>query len=265
MAIPPGPLSPAPPVHTASAWPALPPPVDVPLVMLGEHPCPYLPDRVSQSRALWAEQVPPGVYHRFMDAGFRRSGRLVYQPVCGGCRACVPIRVLVDSFRPTKSQRRCRRRNDDLVVTIAEPAPTDEKYELYRRYVVDRHHRPADEESRESFERFLYDSPVDTLEFEYRDRDQRLVAVGICDVCRESLSSVYYYFDPAEGRRGLGTYGALYEIETASRLGVPYYYLGYWVDGCGAMQYKADFDPAEVLGPDGVWRPMARPVTRPVT
>jgi arginine-tRNA-protein transferase len=230
--------------------------VKVSLVTLGEHPCAYLPGRVSESRALWAERMAPAVYHKFMDAGFRRSGKLLYQPVCRGCRACVSIRVPVDQFRPSKSQRRCRRRNEDLAVTVGEPVATDEKYDLYRRYVVDRHHRPAEEEDRGTFERFLYDSPVDTLEFGYRDTSGRLLAVGLCDVSPRSLSSVYFYFDPDESRRGVGTFGALYEIETAARLGVPHYYLGYWVDGCAAMEYKADFRPAEVLHPDGVWRRM---------
>lgn len=239
-----------------SHFPSPPPPVNVRLVTLGEHPCPYLPDRVSRTRALWAEQMPADVYHRFMDAGFRRSGKLVYQPVCRGCRACVPIRVPVDIFHPTKSQRRCRRRNQDLHVTIAEPAATDEKYELYRRYTMVRHGRPDEDESRQSFESFLYDSPVDTVEFTYRDAGGGLIAVGLCDVSPQSLSSVYYYFDPDESRRGLGTFGVLHEIEIAARLRIPHYYLGYWVDGCRSMQYKADFRPAEVLGPDAVWRPL---------
>lgn len=239
-----------------SFYPGLPPPVKVSLVTLGGHPCSYLPSRVSETRAFWAEKMPPAVYHRFMDAGFRRSGKLVYQPVCSGCRACVSIRVPVATFRPSKSQRRCRRRNEDLVVSVAGAEATDEKYDLYRRYVVERHGRAPEEEDRESFERFLYDSPVDTLEFRYRGRNGRLLAVGLCDASAHSLSSVYFYFDPNESRRGLGTYGALYEIEAAAGMGIPYYYLGYWVDGCAAMGYKADFRPAEVLYPDGVWRPM---------
>lgn len=237
-----------------SHFPALPPPAKVSLVTLGEHDCPYLPGRQSQSRALWAERMPGELYHRFMDAGFRRSGKLVYQPVCRRCRACMPIRVPVDSFRPTKSQRRCRRRNADLSVSVGQPEATDEKYELYRRYVTQRHERPSDEEGRESFEQFLYDSPVESIEFVYRDGAGRLLAVGICDLCRESLSSVYFYFDPDESRRGLGTLGALLEIDTARRLGVPFYYLGYWVDGCRSMRYKADFRPAQLLCGDGVWR-----------
>jgi arginine-tRNA-protein transferase len=238
-----------------SFYPAIPPPVRIRLTTLGEHACPYLPGRMSTSRAVWAEQLPPELYHAFMDAGFRRSGKLLYQPACRGCRACRSIRVPVTEFRPSKSQRRCRRRNDDLRVSAGEPVATDEKYDLYRRFLAGRFDRCGDDESRESFERFLYDSPVQTLEFEYRDGGGRLLAVGICDVCNDSLSSVYFYFDPAEARRGLGTFGALREIETAARLGIPYYYLGFWVAGCSAMQYKAAFAPNEVLYPDGLWRP----------
>ena len=74
-----------------------------------------------------------------------------------------------------------------------------------------------------------------------------------------SLSSVYFYYDPDEARRGLGTFGALHEIESAAREGIPYYYLGYWVAGCGAMEYKAGFRPNEVLCGDGVWRPGPEP------
>jgi arginine-tRNA-protein transferase len=80
--------------------------------------------------------------------------------------------------------------------------------------------------------------------------------VGICDVCNDSFSSVYFYHDPAEAKRGLGTFGALYEIEEARRMGIPHYYLGYWVDGCPTMHYKNAFRPNEVLHPDGVWRPL---------
>lgn len=202
--------------------------------------------------------MPPALYHGFMDAGFRRSGKLLYQPVCRACRSCIPIRVPVATFQPSKAQRRSRRRNEDLAVTISEPIGTDEKFELYHRYVTVRHGRPPREEKdkdRESFEQFLYDSPVDTIEFAYRDAGGRLLAVGLCDVSGRSLSSVYFYFDPGEAKRGLGTFGALYEIKTAARLGIPYYYLGYWVNGCSAMRYKADFHPSEILHPDGAWRP----------
>ena len=256
------PLSP----HLVSHYPGHPAPVRVPLHVFPPHECSYLPGRMSRTRGFLAADMPGDVYHDFMDAGFRRSGRLVYQPVCGGCRACVPLRVPVATFESSKSQRRCWRRNADLSVSSAPPEATAEKFELYRRYTTVWHGKadggPADgadagaDEGRASFESFLYDSPVDTLEFCYRDAAGRLLAVGICDASSRALSSVYFYFDPAEARRGLGTFGALYEIDAARRLGMSHYYLGYWVAGCGAMRYKASFRPCEVLDTDGVWRPL---------
>jgi arginyl-tRNA--protein-N-Asp/Glu arginylyltransferase len=237
------------------------PPVEVRLVNTGEHACPYLPGRVANNRAFLAERIDPEIYHAFMDAGFRRSGRVVYQPACASCRACVPIRIPVALFKPSKSQRRCARRNADLVIEVSPVRATEEKFDLYHRYTLARHRRvdgavsgEADEPDRESFETFLYHSPVDTIEFTYRDAAGRLLAVGICDVSQRSLSSVYFYFDPAQNRRCLGTYGALREITFAREANIPYYYLGYWIEPCRSMRYKAEFRPYELLHPDGQWR-----------
>jgi arginine-tRNA-protein transferase len=237
----------------SSPYPALPPPRRVSMVVTPLHACAYLPDRQAQLRAFYATQVSGEVYHDFMDAGFRRAGRIIYQPVCQGCRACMPIRVPVAEFAANKSLRRCRRHNQDLTVHIDPPTLTDEKLDLYRRYMAQRHHSPADED-RTKLEEFLYQSPVQTLEFTYRDRDGRLLAVGICDVCSRSLSSVYFFYDPDHSRRSLGNFGALIEIEYARQLNIPHWYIGYWVKGCGAMEYKANFHPYELLCSDGVWR-----------
>ena len=244
-----------PPTEDVTAAPTpLPPPPGVRLVTLPEHPCPYLPNRDAQNRAFLASVLDPGIYHQLMDAGFRRSGQLVYQPICRTCRACTPIRVPTARFTPSKSQRRCWRRNQDLIVGVDPPSPTEEKFEIYQRYVTQRHRPDADAADRDSFCQFLYNSPVQSLEFTYRDRCGRLLAVGLCDVSPKFLSSVYFYFDPDDSRRGLGTFGALYEINFARRNRIPHYYLGYWVGGCATMEYKAQFRPNELLGPDGIWR-----------
>jgi arginine-tRNA-protein transferase len=244
--------------QTFSHYPSWPAPVPLRLPTLPEHPCVYLPGKTARMRGLIVDQMPPEVYHGFMDAGFRRSGRFVYQPACPRCRQCVPMRLAVEQFRPSKSQRRCWKRNQDLLLSIAPPQPTDEKHDLYVRYMRDWHGRGAEDSSREDFEAFLYESPVDTIEFTYRDRQRRLLAAGICDVCPQALSSVYFYFDPAEAHRGLGTFGALCELDYARAHRVPLYYLGYWVYECTSMQYKRDFRPNQVLGTDGMWREAQR-------
>ena len=251
------------PTQLFSHFPAIPPPVRLKLVSTGDHACPYLPDRTSSNRAFWADEIPPAVYQAFMDAGFRRSGKVVYQPICRGCRQCVSLRVPVATFKPSKSQRRTWRKNQDLTVTVGPATPDAERFALYRKYVTEWHGKPAaadgtdaddDDASYESFVSFLYDSPVRTREWQYRDPAGRLVGVGLCDVSDASLSSVYFYHDPTEAKRGIGTFGALYEIEECRRLGLPYYYLGYWVDGCPTMSYKAAYRPHQILQPDGAWR-----------
>jgi arginine-tRNA-protein transferase len=235
---------------------SLPPPVSIRLTTLPSYDCNYLPGRVATTRGFRIERLPPGVYDKFMNAGFRRSGLVVYQPVCQHCRECVPIRVPVDRFSPNKSQRRCARTNADLVVTEGLPDLTDEKLELYRRYITQWHGKqPGESEQvdRESVEAFLDQSPVDTREFCYRTPAGKLVGVGIVDVSRQVLSSVYFYFDPAESSRGLGTYSALYELDWAKRRGISFYHMGFWIRDCDTMKYKERFQPAEMLGSDGAW------------
>lgn len=236
--------------QAASPW--LPPPVKVALTLCPEHVCVYLPGRLARFRAFASSGFDSDLYRQFMDANFRRSGEIFYQPVCPGCHACVQIRVPVARFVPCKSQRRALRRNQDLKVTYGAPQPTDEKFAMYLRYNSARH--GPKEDDRRAFEMFLYESPVQTLEGEYRDPSGRLLGVGICDFSSTSLSSVYFYFDPAESTRGLGTYSALVEIDLAKQIGLPYYYLGYWVAGSRSMEYKRRFKPYELLGTDGVWR-----------
>lgn len=237
---------------TSCPYPALPPPVKLRLFETGDHPCPYIPGREARTRGLVADRVPAELYHAFMNANFRRSGTFLYQPVCSGCRKCMQLRVPVVTFKPGRSQRRCWRRNADVVVTSGEPVMTKEKFELYRQYVT-RWHNKEEPETPMDLKRFLYSSPVDTVEYLYRDPAGKLLGVGICDVSTQSLSTVYFYHDPDESDRGLGTFAALYEIEEARRLDIPHYYLGFWIEGCPTMHYKASFRPNEVLHPDGRW------------
>ena len=228
--------------------------------MLPDRPCPYLPGRVEIIRGFACERMPGEMYHAFMDRAFRRSGRLFYQPVCRGCRACQPIRVPTATFRTSKSQRRVWRRNQDLAVTVTpHPRASNEKFKLYLRYQRARHDRERDGGDADiaGFVDFLYRSAVDTVEFAYRDAAGKLIGVGIGDLCAASLSSVYFYFDPNERRRSLGIFSAMWEIAFAAERNVPHYYLGYWVRDCATMKYKAEFRPHELLEPDGVWRPPA--------
>lgn len=214
-------------------------------------PCSYLPGRLARHQTLLADELAPGLYHALMDLNFRRLGDLVYRPVCDACAECRQIRVPVASFSPSRAQRRCLARNADLAVTTGAPELTDEKADLYRRYLAGRHDGQMDG-SAEELERFLYASSVRTIETCYR-LDGRLVAVGIADVEPQALSAVYCYFDPDRPGRGLGVLNVLCLVEEARRRDVPWVYLGYFVAASRTMEYKAGYRPCEALTPDGRW------------
>ncbi|MFP4330852.1 MAG: arginyltransferase [Spirochaetaceae bacterium] len=214
-------------------------------------PCPYLDNRRWVTHTFALPHVPDATYEGMINDGWRRSGTFFYQNHCPGCKACQPIRVPVAEFSPSKSQRRVLRRNEDVSVTVAPNRFSREVFDLYRRYQEERHGR--DETSGESgFRRFLCESAVNTIQMHYRI-EERLIGVGWIDELSESISSVYFVFEPGEERRSLGTYSVLREIDRVRELGLIWHQLGFYVRDSRKMSYKSNFRPHDLLI-DGRWQ-----------
>lgn len=220
------------------------------------YPCPYLPRRLARQVSLGLPGHHPGLYHALMDLNFRRLGPIVYRPACGACQACRTLRVPVAEFRPDRSQRRCLAKNADLEVRVGVPEPSAEKHALYSRYLAERHDGQMSGAWVE-FLGFLYASPIDTLELQFR-KDGRLLAVCIADLEPAALSAVYCFYEPREARRALGVFNVLRLIEECQRRGLPHLYLGYHVADAPSMTYKADYVPCELLTADGRWQRLER-------
>lgn len=212
-------------------------------------PCPYLPDR--RFHAFQPAALPEGIsYRELMDHRFRRSGAVLYRPMCEGCDACQPIRLAVASFVPRRDQRRCAARNSDLSVRWAERGMDRERLDLWQRYEVAVHGRPLAELT--SGDHLAESGAVPGGELHARDAAGHLLAVSVVDVVGDALSSVYCYYEPAARARALGTFMVLAEIAWAREQGLRWWYPGFYVAGCAKMTYKARFGPAEVLI-DGAW------------
>jgi len=95
-------------------------------------------------------------------------------------------------------------------------------------------------------------NPFPVEEWAYSVGD-RLVGVGYVDRLPGGLSAIYFFYDPEERDRSLGTFNVLSVIRSAAARGLPHVYLGYYVEGCRSLEYKARFRPNEVLAPNGTW------------
>ncbi len=213
-----------------------------------EHSCSYLENR--RAKTIFVDPdalLDKNNYSRLSDLGFRRSGNHIYRPHCQNCSACISARIPVALFRPSKSQKRVLRLNQDLLTCSRAPTYTDEYYALYERYIRVRHHdgdmHPS---SIEQFESFLVQSQFNTRFIEFR-HDQTLLAVAVVDYLEQGISAIYTFFDPDLPHRSLGKLAILRMIQQAHLEGLPYLYLGYWIKNCQKMAYKADYQPIQLL------------------
>ncbi|EPJ48997.1 MAG: arginine-tRNA-protein transferase-related protein [Osedax symbiont Rs1] len=214
-----------------------------------EHDCSYLDN--TKAKTLFLDPkliISQSVYSQLSELGFRRSGSHIYRPHCDSCQACISIRILVDSFAPSNSQKRVFRKNSDLIVRQVEPIYSEEYYQLYEKYINQRHrHGDMYPPSPEQFKSFLVESKQQSLFIEFRLPSKQLIAIATMDIFDRSLSAVYTFFDPKYAKRSLGTYAILWQIFETQHRKFDFLYLGYWVDNCQKMQYKTDYRPMELL------------------
>jgi arginine-tRNA-protein transferase len=224
-------------------------------------PCPYLAGK--EERKVFTHLVgerASELNNILTQGGFRRSQSIAYRPACEGCRSCVSVRVVANEFEASRSMRRIINRNSDLVGEMKIAVPTSEQYSIFRAYLDSRHRDGGMADMTVlDYAMMVEDSHIETRVVEYRRREGDeagrqagdLIAVALTDVLGDGLSMVYSFFEPDEASRSLGTFMVLDHIERASRMGLAYVYLGYWVRGSRKMDYKSRFLPQERLTPDG--------------
>ena len=222
-------------------------------------PCPYLPGK--SERKVFTE-IKGNHADDLNDAlgriGFRRSQTVAYRPSCIDCSACVSVRVLADEFQPSGTQRRAMKQNSDLVVSLCKPWSTSEQFDLLQRYLAVRHPGGGMTTMDEmDFADMVEHTPVKSYVIEYREPGDglnpgKLVGACLTDQQGDGLSMIYSFYDPQhETRSGLGNFIILDHIRRAAEAGLPFVYLGYWVEGSPRMQYKVRYRPMEKLGRDG--------------
>lgn len=218
------------------------------------YPCSYLAGLQARSTvAVPANAITSRLYSQLVDQGFRRSGTFVYKPSCATCHACTSLRIDVQHFRADRTQRRVWKRLQHLTVQVLPLTWKEDHYLLYREYQAQRHDLHQDDhEVRAQYAQFLLSSQVDSRLIEFRDpHTHALKIVALCDMLDQGLSAVYTFFSP-NSTESLGTYAILWQVHLCQTLGLPWLYLGYWIEQSRKMAYKTRFTPYQLLQ-DGSW------------
>ena len=182
-------------------------------------------------------------YDQLLETGWRRFGLFFFKPDCIDCFECRPIRIRVNDFALTKSQKRVLEKNKKTKVVFSELQLKDEMYEIY-----DEHSRTRfDQETTfEDFQMSFFSNILPARQSEFYNIHE-LIASGFIDISKNAVSSVYFYYKRSYNRLSLGTFGALKEIEYAKNLGRSYYYLGFYIKENKSMAYKNRFKPCQLF------------------
>lgn len=220
------------------------------LYLSAPHECPYLPDESASSLLIDpSSPVEDKLFSVAIESGFRRSGVTVYRPHCVSCQACKSVKIDVQGFKVSRSQKRTNRRNKDIHTQFIEPLYDERHFQLYCRYQAWKHTGDSmDHGDRVKYEESLVKSSVKSVFLEFY-LERQLVAVSVIDITAQGLSAVYTFFEPGCASRSLGRFAILALIDKAKELGLAYVYLGYWINDCNKMNYKAEYKP--LLAYDG--------------
>lgn len=227
------------------------------------YPCGYLPDHEATLEQSVAIQLNHQEYRNLLDGRWRRFGRGLFRPVCQSCEKCIPIRIPVDRFQPNRSQKRNARSNREILKLRVETVSTSEEQMETVGQLHYLFHGMQEKQKQwpevypwdsAQFARNMTDQPFDVELWTYL-LDGRVVGAGYVDPLPDGLSAIYFVYHPDIREFAPGIWNVLAMIEGAKARGLKYVFLGYWVKGSDSMTYKAAFQPAEILGPEGEWIP----------
>jgi arginine-tRNA-protein transferase len=212
--------------------------------------CPYYDNKISDMRYKYMGYCSVNEHSLMCERGWRRFGNMHFVPECKNCDECKTIRIDVDKFKFSKSQKRVLSKNKKTNVYLQKPTISIEHLKLF-----DKYHLHMQNKKNWRFETTTPDSYYQSYVVGANDygkellyfRDNKLVAVALLDILEDAVSAIYCYYDHDYKYLSLGKYSILMQISLAKQLNLKYIYLGYWIKDHLSMGYKEDYKPFEVL------------------
>ena len=203
--------------------------------------CPYGLPRIATFHQATFAPLSERAMELFLAAGHRRNGNCLYNMHCRDCNGCIPIRIQPEKFHHNRNQRRVINKNRDIETSLSPLSAGEENLRLCEKFLQVRY--PKENNSADGYYReFFLNNIVESIQLQFRV-DGRLVGTSILDIGENWLNAVYFFFDPDESKRSLGTDNILYLIQICQQWGIGYLYLGYFIQDVTAMSYKKKFNP----------------------
>ena len=215
-----------------------------------DYDCAYIPDNKVRMLYKYIPKATSAFCTAVIQRGWRRFGKYYFHPTCEGCTECKSLRIEVNAFTPTRSQKRAHKRNVNTRIIVQKPTMTQMHIDLYTKYHSFK--SAKDGWSQKSISKQEYHENFVDGAHEFGKEvlyivDDKLVGVDLIDVLDDGISSIYFFYDPDFDKLSLGTFSLLYQIKLAKILDLEWIYLGYWVEGCKAFAYKTNFQPQQIL------------------
>lgn len=215
-----------------------------------EEKCAYLPGKGQTTHYKVISNCSAEYCDHLIRRGWRRFGEMFFRPICAECTACESVKIDVEHYRFSRSEKRVLRKNKDLKIVIRRPGMTQSHLELFIAYHRYMHLKRGWEEQtvtpRNYYTSFVHGYNDYGYEVLYFD-NERLIGIDLIDILPSGISSIYFYYDPDYADRSLGKYSLLRQVMMAKERGLPWIYLGYYVDGCKSLEYKREYTPLLLL------------------
>jgi leucyl-tRNA---protein transferase len=184
-------------------------------------------------------EATPGMMDYFWGKGWRHFGTDFFRYSISfdddGQKIIQPLRLNLEKFQFSKSQRRVLRRNEDLTVKWVRASLHEEVCTLFQR-----HKGRFETNVPEHLSNFLGEQPGQLITCHECQvwEDTELVAASFMEASTQAGSGVYGVFEPTITDRSLGLFTMLTEIRWCLEHGMKYYYSGYATHEPSHYDYK---------------------------
>ncbi|MDQ7046795.1 MAG: hypothetical protein Q9M39_03945 [Sulfurovum sp.] len=101
---------------------------------MNENSCAYLPGKKMRMKSRQVEDVSKTFSTAVAQRGWRRFGKNFVYPDCIDCTECKSMRINVENYKYSKSQRKTINKNEATKIVIQEPNISQERIDLYNKY-----------------------------------------------------------------------------------------------------------------------------------